>query len=203
MTIKKGLFFAYTAIILLVSVYVAMSSKDVLSSGNFYKFKSTSCLPFDASQGNFLRVVYEKINIPTKFDFEEGESVCVSIGVDDDGFAFFEEAFKTAPKGQDYIMSTVEWSGVDELLQQEIERAMESDNFNLELLDTRGFVNIKIPDYMNKFFINEDAALRAEKVFRKEQENIHIGVRILDGEVRLEDIYVFEKPILEYLDTKK
>lgn len=203
MTIKKGLFFAFAAIILLIPLYVAISSQNVLNNGNFYKFRPMAYDPFDPFRGKFLRVNYETGGIPTNFDFEEGETVYVSIGVDDEGFAFFEEAFKKAPKNQDYLKSVVTWSGVDALLQREIEMAIESDNFDLEALDTRGSVSIKIPDNMNKYFINEDNALPAEKVFRKERENIHIGVRILDGEVRLEDIYVYDKPILEYLDSKK
>jgi uncharacterized membrane-anchored protein len=203
MTIKKGLFIAFAAIILLVPVYVAVSSLNVLNNGEFYKFKPMAYDPFDPFRGKFLRVNYETNNIPTKFDFEENETAYVSIGVDGEGFAFFEEAFKSPPEKKDYLKTTVNWSGIDARLQREIEMAIELDDFNLESIDTRSSVNIKIPDNMNKYFINEDDALLAEKTFIKEQENIYIGVRILNGEVRLENIYVYDQPILDYLDSKK
>lgn len=203
MTIKKGLFFAFAAIILLVPVYVAVSSQNVLNNGKFYKFKPMAYDPFDPFRGKFLRVNYETNNIPTKFDFEEDETAYVSIGVDEEGYAFFEEVFKSPPKKKDYLKTTVEWSGLNAQIRREIEMAIDSDEFNLESVDTRSSVNIEIPDNMNKYFINEDDALRAEKVFREEQENIYIGVRILDGEVRLENIYVHGQPILEYLDSNK
>ena len=202
MSIKKGLFFAYAAIIVLIPAYIAVSSQNVLNNGKLYKFKPMAYDPFDPFRGKFLRVNYERNNIPTKFDFKEGQTVYVSIGVDKEGFAFFEEAFKSPPKHKAYLKSTVEWAGFDELLQRQIEMAIEDDDFDLSSIDTRSVVNIKIPDNMNKFFINEDDAGRAEKVFFREQANIYIGVRVLDGEARLEDIYVRDQPILDYLAAK-
>ena len=199
MTFKKGLFFAFAACIVLIPLYVAVNSQNILNSGKLYKFKPMAYDPFDPFRGKFLRVNYQTNSIPTTFDFEEGEMAYVSIGVDKEGYAFFEEAFKVPPKDKDYVKSSVEWSGVNDLLLREIENASDSDNFDLESIDTRSSINIKITDNMNKYFINEDDALKAEKVFLKERENIHIGVRILDGEVRLEDIYVSDKPILDYL----
>ena len=203
MTIKKGLFIAFAAIILLVPVYVAVSSQNVLNNGEFYKFKPMAYDPFDPFRGKFLRVNYETNGIPTEFDFEEGETAYVSIGVDREGFAFFEEAFKSPPKDKDYLKTTIQWSGMDASVIREIEMGTELEDFNLESVDTRSSVNIKIPDNMNKYFINEDDALRAEETFFEERENIYIGVRILDGEVRLENIYVYDQPILDYLDSKK
>ena len=56
---------------------------------------------------------------------------------------------------------------------------------------------------MNKYFINEDDALRAEKVLVKERANIYIGVRILDGSARLDNIFVYDQPILDYLKANR
>lgn len=204
MTIKKGLFIAFAAIILLVPVYIAISSQNVLNKGELYKFKPMASDPFDPLRGKFLSVNYQRNNIPTDFDFDEGETAYVSIGVDEEGFAFFEEAFKSPPKKSDYLETTIVWSGVNARLQRQIDMASELDDFEaLASIDTRSTVRIEIPDNMNKYFINEDAALRAEKVLNKERENIYIGVRILDGEVRLDNIFVYDQPILDYLASKK
>lgn len=203
MTIKKGLFFAFAAVILLVPVYVVVSSQSVLDNGKLYKFKPTAYDPFDPFRGKFLRVNYETNSIPTKFDFEEREKAYVSIGVDKQGFAFFEEAFKSPPRKKDYLETTIDWAGVDEKLQRQIEAAMELDNFDISSLDTRNAVRIEIPDNMNKFFINEDDALDAEKILQTERKNIYIGVRILDGEVRLDNIFVKDQPIVEYIDSHR
>lgn len=203
MTVKKGLFIAFAAIIVLIPIYLAVSSENILNNGKLYKFKPMAYDPFDPFRGKFLRVNYETDNVPTKFDFEERETAYVSIGVDKEGFAFFDEAYKSPPKDKDYLQATIKWAGGTEALSQEIEAAIDQDDFDITSIDPRSTVGIEIPDNMNKYFINEDDALRAEKVMFKERENIYIGVRILDGQVRLDNIFVHDQPILDYIDSKR
>ncbi len=202
MTIKKGLFIAFAALIVLIPVYVAISSHNVLSNGKLYKFKPMAYDPFDPFRGKYLRINYETNGIPTEFDFDDRDDVYVSIGVDKEGFAFFEEGFKSPPKGKSYLHTTVVGSNFADGISDELQEFLEEEEFgslDLENTDTRQRINVKIPNNMNKYFINENDALKAERVFAREQENIYIGVRILDGEARLEDIYVHDQPILEYL----
>lgn len=200
MTIKKGLFFAFATIIVLIPVYVAWNSQYVLNNGKLYKFKPLAYDPFDPFRGKFLRVNYNTDDIPTKHDFEEGETAYVSIGVNEEGFAFFEEAFKRPPTDMDYLKTKIRWSGLESRMKQELRDAMEDEAFDIGDMDIRNTVRIEIPDNMNKYFINEDDALRAERVFQEERDNIYIGIRILDGEVRLDNIFVYNQPIIEYLD---
>ncbi|MEJ6600918.1 MAG: hypothetical protein QNL36_12465 [Crocinitomicaceae bacterium] len=47
--------------------------------------------------------------------------------------------------------------------------------------------------------LSEDYAMPAEMAFQKQREHVHIGVRIMDGEARIVDIYINGKPILDYL----
>ena len=203
MTVKKGLFIVFAAIIVLIPIYLAVSSENILNNGKLYKFKPIAYDPFDPFRGKFLRVNYETDNVPTKFDFEERETAYVSIGVDKEGFAFFDEAYKSPPKDKDYLQATIKWAGVTEALSQEIEAGIDQDDFDITSIDTRSTVGIEIPDNMNKYFINEDDALRAEKVMARERQNIYIGVRILDGQVRLDNIFVHDQPILDYIDSKR
>jgi hypothetical protein len=62
---------------------------------------------------------------------------------------------------------------------------------------------IKI-DNLTKYFINEDKAYEAELIlrdFRQDRpEDLYVAVRVLNGEARLEDIFVEETPLLEYLE---
>lgn len=203
MTIKKGLFIVFAAIIVLIPVYIAMSSQNVLNNGKLYKFKPMAYDPFDPFRGKFLRVNYETDNVRTQFDFDERETAYVSIGVDEEGFAFFDEAYKSPPKDKDYLQTTIKWTGLVEALSEEMEEAMKEDDFDISSIDTRSTVGIEIPDNMNKYFINEDDALRAEKVMARERENIYIGVRILDGQVRLDNIFVHDQPILDYIKSER
>lgn len=202
MRIKKGLFFAFAAIIVLIPVYVAISSQNVLNNGKLYKFKPLAYDPFDPFRGKFLRVNYDTSGIPTEFDFAEGETVYVSVAKDKQGFAFFEEAFKEPPKGKDYIESKIAWSGMGTDRRLEMIERMDDPDFEISEEDVRQRVSIEIPDNLGKYFINEDDALNAEKVLAKHRENAYIAVRILDGQARLENIYVFNQPMLDYLAKK-
>lgn len=202
MTIKKGLFFAFAAIIILVPIYVAISSQNVLDKGKLYKFKPMANDPFDPFRGQYLRVNYRTDNIKTKFDFDERETAYVSISVDDQGFAFFDEAFMKPPKKKDYLETTIESTGLGGMA-KELDLGMEENGFDISSLDARRTVRIKIPANMSKYFISEDDAIRAEKVLFNEQGNIYMGVRILDGQARLDNIFVQDQPILEFLDVKE
>ncbi len=52
---------------------------------------------------------------------------------------------------------------------------------------------------VTKSLLSEDYAMPAEMAFQKQREHVHIGVRIMDGEARIVDIYINGKPILDYL----
>jgi len=196
---KKLAFLGFAIVILLVPLYVIISSQDILSNGTYYKFKPEMYDPVDIFRGNYLRINYDVRSIPTEDEFEEKDVVYVSIGVDEEGFAFFEEAFKEEPKKGDYLISKVRYvSGMEE-----IRRGVFGRRSNAIAPNDRGnykmTVSIDIPDNMCKYFINEDYALSGEKAFRKERENAYIGVRIKDGECRIDDIFIKDTPIMEYL----
>lgn len=195
---KKLIFLAFAAIIILIPIYVVVNSQDVLSNGTFYKFKPRAYDPFDPFRGKFLRLNYDR-EVPTSDDFEKGDDAYVSIGVDEEGFAFFEEAFKKAPKKGDYLSVKIEYvEGMEQ-----VRSGVFGRRNNAVVDDDRGnylmMVGIDIPDNMCKYFINEDYALAGETAFRKEIANAYIGVRIKDGECRVEDIYLKDMPIMEYL----
>ncbi|MFT5778678.1 MAG: putative membrane-anchored protein [Crocinitomicaceae bacterium] len=206
---KKILFFAFAAIVLLIPIYIAANSQYILSSGTLYKFRPAVYDPFDPFRGKYLQINYDTRNIPTNEEFKKNDDVYVSIGVDEDGYAYFKEAFKTAPTTSDYLVSTV--SSIDgffNLVSIDMEE-LDFDMDDLEDLDPddsnepgpsfKGSINIKVPDNMCKYFINEDDALRAEIVFDDQRDSSYVGVRILNGSSRLEDIYIKNKPILDYL----
>ncbi len=202
MRIKKGLFFAFAAIIVLIPIYVAISSENVLNNGKLYKFKPVARDPFDPFRGKFLRINYDTNGIPTDFDFKEGERVYVSVAKDKQGFAYFDEAFKKPPKGKDYIESKISWSGMGSERRLELIERMDDPDFVISDVDVRQTVSIEIPDNLGKFFINEDDAYLAEQVMRAERDKSYIAVKILNGEARLEDIIVKGQPLLDYISKK-
>jgi len=188
MKTKKLIFLLYAVIILLVPIYLVVKSERILTDGTLYKFKPQAYDPFDPFRGKFLRVNYDTDGITADDDIKEGDRVYVSIAIDGEGYAFFDKAYKSPPKEGDYLQTTVTYVYYNDYEYIEAEGAS-----SLEM-------GIEIPDHMNKYFINEDKALDAENVFRWKRENIYIGVRILDGEARIQDIYVEGTPLLIFME---
>ncbi|MFT6245839.1 MAG: putative membrane-anchored protein [Salibacteraceae bacterium] len=199
---KKIFFFVFALAIIMVPIYVIVSSEDILTNGAYYKFKPQAYDPMDPFRGKYLRVNYETRNIPTLDKFEAGDDAYVLIGLDPEGYAYFKEAFKYPPKKGDYLNSKIDYVEGRE----EFREGFASRNSNTIGSDDKGsyksIVSIKPPANMCKYFINEDYAMPAERAFQKQREYVHIGVRIMDGEARIVDIYIKGKPILDYLRGK-
>lgn len=196
---KKRIFLIYAIAILFVPLYVIVNSQNILSNGTFYKFRPQAYDPVDPLRGNYLRINYNVGSVPTNDDFEERDEVYVSIGVDKEGFAFFEEAFKNPPKKGDYLISKVRYvSGLEEVRTGIFGRRSNAISPN-DRGNYKTTVSIDIPDNLTKYFINEDYGLAGEKAFRKERESAYIGVRVKSGQCRIQDIYIKDMPIMEYL----
>jgi uncharacterized membrane-anchored protein len=196
---KKILFFAFALAIIIVPIYVIMSSQDILTNGTYYKFRPQAYDPIDPVRGHYLQINYNRDNIPTDDDIKSHDDVYVSIGVDDEGFAYFKKVFKNKPKKGDYLaVKAMYVSGMEEIRQGVFSRQS-----NAIVEDDRGnykkTVTIEVPDNMSRFYINEDYGLAGEKAFLKERESAYIGIRIKGGLARIQDIYLKGTPIMEYL----
>lgn len=193
---KKIIFLIFALAIILVPIYMIVSSENILNNGTFYKFRPQARDPFDPFRGKFLRINYDTNSIPTKEKVKQGDEVYISIGVDEKGFAYFKEAYTKAPEKGDYLTAKVRYANDSR------GRGWQTEVASVESEDQMNYISIKAPDHMCKYFINEDYALAAEDAYAKERENAYIGVRILNGSARVQDIYLKGKPIMDYLKGK-
>lgn len=175
---KKILFGVFAIIILAVPAFIIFGSEDVLENGHLHKIQLRGYDPFDPFRGKYLRLAYADMVFCNE-TLKEGDIAYVTMEKDSLGFSSFAYADVTKPDHDDYIQAELLYVGA-------------------------GMARIKI-DNLTKYFINEDKAYEAELVlrdFRQERPNdIYVAVRVLDGEARLEDIYVEEMPLLEYLES--
>lgn len=190
---KNWIFIGYAVILLLIPTYIIGSSETILSSGKLYKFRMQGKDPFDFFRGNYLTVRIDTDGISTdKSDWRSGEKVYLSIDVDEDGFAFFDEALPEPPKKGDYMESrVVRWW----------------DTFN-----NRGFggfggrsrerttVDVEMPNNLNKYFVNEEFAKDGEYAIGRRRNPSILHVRVLNGGVRIEDIYIEGTALMKYLE---
>lgn len=176
---KKIGFLVFALVIITIPLYLMLSSENVLENGNRHKIRLEGRDPFDPFRGKFLRLNFDdEIDC---FACEEGEEVFVLLEKDEDGFSFFSEGVKERPDHFDFFTAKVE-------------RAYP------------GKAIIKL-DNLTKYFINEDKAKDAEDVLqsyvRQKPNDVYLAIRVLDGEARLEDIFIEDTPFLEFLEDWK
>lgn len=178
MKTKKIIFAAFALIVLLIPMYLIFQSEDVLTNGHKHKLRLMGYDPLDPFRGKFLRLRFEN-NIPCDADLAMGDNGFVLLEKDSTGFSHFSFVKKQRPSHSDYIEAkvTMVYGGKAD---------MDFDN-------------------LNKFFINEDKAKDAELILadytRMAPDKIHMTVRVLDGEVRIEDIIVKTKTLLKYIES--
>jgi uncharacterized membrane-anchored protein len=174
---KKILFAVFALVIFVVPAFIIFGSEDILENGHLHKLQLRGYDPFDPFRGKYLRLGYDD-NISCDESLKEGDKAYVTLEKDSLGFSFFSYASSTKPDHDDYIEAELLYVG-------------------------GGMATIKI-DNLTKYFINEDKAYEAELIlrdFRRDRpEDLYVAVRVLDGDARLEDIFVEETPLLEYLE---
>ncbi len=195
---KKWIFIGYAVLVLLIPGYIIGSSENILNNGKLYKFRMEGYDPFDLFRGNFLRVRINTDNIPTdKDDWVPGETVYLSIDVDQDGYAFFDEAMDEPPSSGDYMVSRIDrFNGLTNSLSSVFFGGFGRDQGDFR----RKTVDVEMPNNLGKYFINEDFAEDGEFALRRARGFAAAHVRVKNGHVRLQDLYVGKKPIMEYLE---
>lgn len=149
-----------------------------LKNGQPLKFKTAPVDPYDAFRGRYVALNVEQntftaTNAP---DFVRNQPVFAIIGEDDDGFAFITDVTPRRPRQGHYIKARVWYRSGDEL-------------------------RIRFP--FDRYYMNEKLAPEAERAYRdhsrRSQHDAYIRVRVSGGFAVLEELYVADKPIREFM----
>lgn len=180
---RKNAILAGLVVLAVVHIGVAASMiwrhENTLRNGDLYRFKTRPVDPYDAFRGRYVAL---RINtsVPAAERFSTGEVAYVSIKVDEDGFAEFERAYQ-APPDQPYVKATVR-----------------------RYRRSAAIVDVHNP--FDRYYMNETLAPAAERAYRKhsrrEKRNACIAVRIKDGYAVVEELYIDDRPIADYLAGK-
>lgn len=176
---KKIIFIGFALILLSIPLYLMITSESVLENGVRHKIRLQAYDPFDPFRGKYLRMNYDN-EVQCDVTFQKGDGIYITLDQDSLGYSFFAYGSDEAPENStDYFKTTVTQQSYGNTVR------FRTDN-------------------LSKYFINENKAKPAEKVMwdyqRNHPDSIYVAIRVLDGEVRLEDIYVEETPLLEFLD---
>ncbi|MCH2235689.1 MAG: GDYXXLXY domain-containing protein [Crocinitomicaceae bacterium] len=177
MNAKKFLFGIFALIILAVPAYIIFKSEDVLAGGNKHILHTIGFDPVDKFRGHYLDLNYDDIVLCDE-DLKKGDQAYVVLEKDSLGFSYFAFAESEKPDHSDYFICKLKY-------------AQEKARLDLN--------NIK------RYYINEDKVERAEDIVqdytRNRPNDIWVEVSVLDGEIRMVDLFIEGTPILEFLDN--
>jgi uncharacterized membrane-anchored protein len=160
-----------------VPAVMAWQRVQTLTQGRVWKFKTAPVDPEEAVRGRFiwLHCMAEDYVAPEKF--VGVDHVYALLKEDADGFAQIDHVSTTAVSGDNVIK--VDPDGYWEKTGQ----------------------RIRFP--FNQFWITEKRAPEAEKAYRdnsrRGQQNAFVTVRVRNGDAAMEQLYIDNQPLAEYL----
>lgn len=170
---------------ILIPTSLIFSNQTILENGDVYKFKTAPVDPYDIFRGRYVALGVEDTRAEFKnndINLKRGQKVYVTITVNHDGYAQFDQISINKPVGQSYVTTQIRWP----------------------VYQKQGFYNIKNP--FNRYYMNENKAMAAEMAYRRynnktdnETKDAYIIVRVLGGRGLIENLFLGEEPIEDYL----
>lgn len=174
---------ALLAVVALAQLYVPYhmirAQELVLAHGTRVKFWAGPIDPSDPFRGRYVRLSFERGYMPhpkqTQLPLGQHEAYVV-VQADPEGYAELVDITLEAPKVPNYFDAKIQ-------------------------VNREGMVHINYP--FNRFYMEESAAPRAERVYWEQRQegrrDTYVVVRVLDGAAVIEDLYVNDMPIYDYL----
>ena len=158
--------------------------EKILTEGKVFKFRTAPVDPFDAFRGRYVALSLEenKVPMPEGMDLKSHDKICANVIVGEDGFAKISGLSKYPPIGLAYIKAKVRYIGGR---------------------DREVFLDLPI----DRYYMEEKAAKLAETVYREhsraDKKDAYVIVRIQDGNVAIEGLYVGGVPIEEVIKKER
>jgi uncharacterized membrane-anchored protein len=179
-----GLFVAVAVAQLAVPLGQIRKYEDILQTGAAYKFRTAPVDPYDAFRGRYVALNYAN----TVATLRRGEKL-----------EYRAPAYVTLQKDEAGFVQFGEMSGVP---------PVQGDYLRVEYLYTSGgsMTNAHFRLPFDIFFVEETKAPRAEEAYRKHGNRrnqaldaTYVIVRVKGGRGVIEDLYIKDKPILDFL----
>ena len=178
MNILRILIFGVVALAqLAVPAAMVWQREQTLKQGRVWKFRTVPVDPVDVIRGRYiaLRFAAEEFTAPSKFEAADN-SVYAVLKEDTDGFAKIDHLTTEALRTDDAVpVESVWW-------------------YN-------GKQQVRFP--FNKFWVAEANAAAAERAYaennRRDNQNAYVTVRVRHGDAALDQLYIDNEPLSEYL----
>jgi len=172
-----------------VPISMIIHREDILRTGALYRFRTEPVDPSDAFRGRYvaLDVQASRMLIKDKDEFERGEKLYAELTRDENGMAKIKKLTRKPPDSEDYLKVRVMYW---------FTRPIDGDK-NRRV----GMLRLDMP--IKRYYMDEYEAPRAERAYnsrsRSGEVNSFVDVRVKRGEAVVEELYIGEKPVYEYL----
>lgn len=181
MKFNKGIAIALFCVLAVAQIAVSLSMiakrEDTLKNGTRYLFKTMPVDPYDAFRGKYVALGFVDSKVPSEKDAKwfPGQHGYAHIRADEAGRATLDEITKNPGKGNDFIKVVVRYALPDGVL-------------------------IDLP--FDRYYMEEKLAPKAEAVYRERvpDREAFAAVRVKAGFAVLEELYIGEVPIHQYLE---
>jgi hypothetical protein len=149
---------------------------ETLSKGKLWKFRTAPVDPVDALRGRYVALSFAAEKVPQAERLPPASIAYAFLKEDSNGFAEIDHLSTTPEKG-DNVMAVQPGGWWD-------------DSQHVDFL-------------FDKFWLSEKIAPQADRAYaagsRKDKENAYATVRVHNGDAALEQLYIDNQPLLEYL----
>lgn len=182
---SAGLFAVVMLLYLWFPYNMIRQTERILQKGEVYRFDLQPIDPYDAFRGRYVSLFYGDQQVIAKDSLLRGQTAYIKLEKDSSGYAYFSAAYAATPASEGYLIA-------------EILHAQDS------------LVTFDLPESMSYYYMNEESAPEVEKLVMRprlpdDRETVRasVDVRILNGEAVVEELYINEFPVKEYLKRNK
>ena len=163
---------------LAVPASMIVGREMTLRHGKHFRFRTAPVDPYDPFRGRFvaLNLAASRVAHPEGMKLTIRQKVYALLAIDEEGFAYFRDLVAQPPPTGDYLAARVSW-------------------WNQETVD------LKLP--FDRYYAEEDLAPEIERAYRahsrRDNQEAYITVRVRNGNGVLEELYIEDLPVGEYL----
>ncbi len=151
---------------------------QTLGKGRLWKFRTAPVDPVDALRGRYVALAFAAEKVPQAERLPPASVAYAFLKEGSSGFAEIDHLSATAAKG-DNVMKVQPGAWWD------------------------GSQHVDFP--FDKFWLTERVAPAADRAYasstRAQKQNAYVTVRVLDGDAALEQLYIDNQPLPDYLRT--
>ncbi|HEY3424795.1 MAG TPA: GDYXXLXY domain-containing protein [Negativicutes bacterium] len=174
-----GLFIIVAVLQLAAPLYMAWHWENILQTGSQYYWQTAPVDPYDALKGRYVDLGFKEQKGPLvgNSNLEQGQIAYALLAKDANGHTVISSVSASQPAETSYVRVKVSYT---------------KDNI----------VQVELP--FRRYYIQEDLAFAAEQAYhQRAAKEGTAAVRIKDGYGVIEQLYIGDESIYEYLRGKK